>query len=200
MMADLTAAKGMSKAKRMRSLILFFAIILVPTAPASAQGLIDELRGGVAAQGFGGQGVDKEQGAAVNGEVVFRSPEFLSVLLAPRPIVGATIAVDSDATSQIYAGLDWRFDLTERFFINGGVGGALHNGETGPFDPAVDMDRGGHTVFLGCRALFRLSADAGVRVTRRINASVYWAHLSNAGLCDPNEGLDNLGVRLGLEF
>ncbi len=183
----------------MRILIIGLAFLAF-AAPAHADGLISELRGGVVAQGWGGQGVDKEQGAAVNGEIVFRSPDFLSVLLAPRPVVGATIAFDSDATSQIYAGLDWRFDLTDRFYVNGGVGGALHNGETAPFDPAIDTGRQGHTVFLGCRALFRLSADAGFRVTERLNASVYWAHLSNANLCTPNEGLDNLGLRLGWTF
>ncbi len=183
----------------MRILIIMFVMFGLATS-ACADGLVAELRGGVVAQGWGGQGVDKEQGAAVNGEVVFRSPDFLSVLLAPRPVVGATIAFDSDATSQIYAGLDWRFDLTDRVYVNGGVGGALHNGVTGPFDPAIDTGRQNHTVFLGCRALFRLSADAGFRVTERINASVYWAHLSNAGLCKPNEGLDNLGLRLGWAF
>ena len=183
----------------MRVLFLVFTVFVL-TTPARAEGLIDEVHAGIVAQGFGGQGVDKEQGAAVNGEFVFHSPDFLSPLLAPRPVVGATIAFDADATSQIYAGLDWRFDLTERFFVSGGVGGALHNGETDPFDPAIDTGRAGHTTFLGCRALFRLNANAGLRVTKRVSASVYWAHLSNAGLCDPNEGLDNLGLRLGLGF
>ncbi len=180
--------------------ILTVLAVLAFSAPAHSQGLVQELRGGIAAQGFGGQGVDKEQGAALNGEIVFRSPEFLSVILAPRPVLGATIAFDSDATSQIYAGLDWRFDLSERFFVTGGVGGAIHNGETSPFDPVIDTGRQGHTTFLGCRALFRLNANAGVRITERLNASLYWSHLSNANLCDTNEGLDNLGVRLGLEF
>ncbi len=183
----------------MRVLVaIFWAVILA--SPVCAEAYIEELRGGVAAQGFGGQGVDKEQGAALNGEIVLRSPDFLAAILAPRPVIGATIAFDSDATSQIYAGLDWRFDLRDRYFITGGVGGAIHNGETGPFNPVHDTGRGGHTVFLGCRALFRLNANAGVKLTQRLNASVYWAHLSNAGLCDPNEGLDNLGLRFGLEF
>jgi len=181
--------------------ILIIAVVaMFAFMPAHAESFISEIRGGVVAQGWGGQGVDKEQGAALNGEAVFVSPEFLSFILAPRPVIGATVAFDSDATSQIYAGLDWRFDLSERFFVTGGVGGALHNGETDPFDPAIDTGRQNHTVFLGCRALFRLSADVGFRVTDRLSASAYWAHLSNAGLCTPNEGLDNLGLRLGWRF
>lgn len=183
----------------MRILIIGLTLLGYVT-PAHADGLISELRGGIVAQGWGGQGADKEQGASFNGEIVFRSPDVLSVLLAPRPVVGATIAFDSDATSQIYAGLDWRFDLSDRFFVNGGVGGAVHNGETGPFDPMIDAARQNNTVFLGCRALFRLSADVGIRVNNRVNASIYWAHLSNAGLCSDNEGLDNLGARIAWAF
>ena len=183
----------------MRTLI-FLCLIAFAVAPARAGDVISEVRGGIVAQGWGGQAVDKEQGVGINGEIVFRSPDFLSVILAPRPVIGATIALDSDATSQIYAGLDWRFDLTERFYINGGVGGAIHNGETDPFDPVHDTGRKNHTVFLGCRTLFRLSGDVGYRVTDRLNASAYWAHLSNAGLCTDNEGLDTLGARLGWSF
>jgi lipid A 3-O-deacylase len=183
----------------MRAIVLI-VFIVIGAVPASAQSIVSELRGGVAAQGFGGQGVDKEQGAAINVESVFRSPRFLSILLAPRPVVGATIAFDSDATSQIYAGLDWRFDLTDRFFVNGGVGGAVHNGETDTFDPVIDAGRVNNTTFLGCRALFRLSADVGFQLTDDVSASAYWAHLSNAGLCTDNEGLDNLGVRIGWQF
>ena len=185
--------------KKVRVLIIS-AVAAFAASPVLAEGVVDEIRSGIAAQGFGGQGADKEQGAAFNAEIVFRSPGFLSVLLAPRPVIGGTAAFDSDATSQLYAGLDWRFDLTDRFYINGGVGGAIHNGETDSFDPVADADRAGNTVFLGCRGLFRLSADLGYRVTDRLNASVYWAHLSNAGLCDDNEGLDNLGVRIGWDF
>lgn len=179
----------------MRTLTIVLSVVAFATQ-ARAEGAISEVRGGIVAQGWGGQGADKEQGASVNGEIVFRSPDILSAVLAPRPVIGATIAFDSDATSQIYAGLDWRFDLSDRFYVNGGVGGAVHNGETGPFDQA----RQNSTVFLGCRALFRLSADVGFRITERVNASVYWAHLSNAGLCADNEGLDNLGARIGWAF
>ncbi len=175
-------------------------IAMLLAAPAQADGVISELRGGIAAQGFGGQGVDKEQGAAINLETVFRSPRFMSVLLSPRPVIGATVAFDSDATSQVYAGLDWRIDFTKRVYLNGGVGGAVHNGETDAFDPTIDTGRVNHTTFLGCRGLFRLSADLGYQLTERISASAYWAHLSNAGLCTDNEGLDNLGVRVGLSF
>lgn len=183
-------------------LVAIFIVVMVAqfTNPANAIVPIKEIRGGIIAQGCCGQGVEKEQGAAINLEAVFESPRFLSVLLSPRPVIGTTIAFDSDATSQIYAGLDWRFDLTDKIFITAGGGGAIHNGETDTFDPAVDQDRINNTVFLGCRALFRLSGDVGYQITERVSASLYYAHISNAGLCDNNEGLDHLGVRFGWKF
>lgn len=168
-------------------------------AQGQAQG-IDEARFGVTAQSVGGWSPDVEQGAGINLELLFISPEFLRAIGSPRPVIGANIATDSDATSQIYAGFEWKAHLARRFFVAGMVGGAIHNGETDPFDPAVDFGRINNTLFLGCRAIFRLSADVGYDISERISASVHWSHISNAGLCDENEGLDNLGLRIGYHF
>lgn len=161
---------------------------------------VEEIRGGVYAQGCCGFGSDKEQGVAINGEAVFSSPRFLSVLGSPRPIIGATVATDSDATSQAYAGLDWKIDLTSRWFVTGGIGAAIHNGETDRYDPVADADRVSHTVFYGCRVLFRVAGDVGYQLTDRLSASFHWNHISNAELCGNNEGLDQMGVRLGLKL
>jgi lipid A 3-O-deacylase len=167
---------------------------------AASANPIEELRGGVYAQGCCGFGSDKEQGMAFNGEAVFSSPRFLSVLGSPRPIVGATIASDSDATSQAYAGLDWKLDITSRWFVTAGVGATIHNGETDRYDGVADASRASNTVFYGCRVLFRLAGDVGYRVTDRLSASFHWNHISNAELCSNNEGLDQMGVRLGLSL
>lgn len=187
----------------MRALVHIAGFLLAASlffsAPAYAQG-IDEARIGVTAQGFGGWSPDLEQGAGVNLELLFESPRFLSVIGSPRPLIGANIAADSDATSQIYAGVEWKAYLAKRFFAAGMVGGAIHNGETDPFDPVADAGRINNTQFLGCRALLRLSADVGYDLAERVSASVHWSHISNAGLCDENEGLDNLGVRVGYRF
>ncbi|MEO1241563.1 MAG: acyloxyacyl hydrolase [Pseudomonadota bacterium] len=187
----------------MRALVhiagLLLAASLFFAAPAYAQ-RIDEARIGVTAQGFGGWSPDLEQGGGVNVELLFESPRFLSAIGSPRPLIGANIATDSDATSQIYAGVEWKAYLAKRFFAAGMVGGAIHNGETDPFDPVADAGRINNTQFLGCRALFRLSADIGYDFADRVSASIHWSHISNARLCDENEGLDNLGVRIGYRF
>ena len=178
-------------------LILFFFGAVMNSAAAAP---VDELRVGVVAQGAGPVAPSKEQGVGINLEALFRSPDFLAVVGSPRPHIGASIAADSEATSQIYAGLEWRAILANRFILAAAAGGAVHNGETARFDPILDASRRTNTQFLGCRALFRVGLDAGVRVTERLSLLAHWDHISNAGLCDENEGLDNAGLRLGLTF
>lgn len=162
---------------------------------AQAKNPIDELRLGVLAQSCCGYSPDNEQGVGVNLEVAFNSPEFLSVLGAPRPVIGGTIATDSDATNHAYAALEWRYDFS-RYFLSGHLGGAVHDGTLNDGgDPAR-----GDTIFFGCRVLFKIGANAGVQLTDRLSASVHWSHISNATLCRPNNGLDQLGFRIGLGF
>lgn len=160
---------------------------------------LDELRFGVLAHSCCGFGSSKEGGVALNGEAVFSSPRFLSVLAKPRPVIGASIATQEGATSQFYSGLEWRADIS-RWFVSAGLGVTVHDGETDRYDPVADAARVDDTIFFGCRALFRLAADAGYNLTERVSASVHWNHISNAGLCSDNEGLDHLGVRVGLSF
>jgi lipid A 3-O-deacylase len=147
-----------------------------------------------------GFGSSKEDGAAINAEALFSSPRILTVLGAPRPLIGATIATDSDATSQVYTGLEWKLELGSKWFVAVSPGFSIHNGETDMFDPIVDAGRVDETVFYGCRVLFRIAGDVGYRLTDRISASFHWNHISNAGLCTDNEGMDQIGARLGLRF
>ncbi|NNL88168.1 MAG: acyloxyacyl hydrolase [Marinicaulis sp.] len=178
---------------------LLFTLFAAFTSPAYAQGAIDEIRAGIFAQSCCGPGSNKEEGVALNGEVIFNSPRALTVLGSPRPVVGGTIATDGDATSLGYFGLEWKFDLAPKIFVAVGGGGAVHNGET-KFDPLVDAPRVNNTLFLGCRAAIRMAGDLGYRIAPRVSASLHWSHISNAGLCQVNEGLDHLGVRLGFDF
>lgn len=184
----------------LRSIVIGIAAALATASPAMAQGFVEGVRAGILAQGCCGPAQDKEQGIAINGEVVFSSPRILSVLLSPRPVVGLNVASDSDATNQLYAGFDWRFDLPARTFLSVGAGGVVHDGETDTYDPLVDSDRLTNTNFFGCRAQFRLSGDVGLRLTSRLDLMAHWSHMSNAGICGDNEGLDHLGVRVGLRF
>jgi lipid A 3-O-deacylase len=157
----------------------------------------DEIRAGVYAQGVGPLTRNKETGAAINAELLFKSPEALSFLLSPRLNLGASIATDRDATSQVYGGFVWQQTIAQRYFIAAGAGLAVHNAETDLelSDPDIAT-----TKYLGCRVLFRFSGDLGYMLTDRLSASIHYDHISNAGLCSPNEGLENSGFRLGYRF
>ena len=180
----------------LRAAISLISVLMVWTPVQASAQLFEAVRLGILAQSCCGQGQDKEEGVGINGEFVLKSPDFLEWALSPRPIIGATVATDGDATTSFYAGLDWQFEPSPKFFVSGGVGGAIHTGET-HYDPIADAPRMNDTLFLGCRALFRLHANIGYRVGERSDLMLSWSHLSNAGLCDVNEGLDHLGIRFG---
>lgn len=177
-----------------------FLSAAAPSEPAAARFSVDEMRGGVLAQDCCGGGSNKEEGVSINLEALFSSPRFLSVVGAPRPLIGASIATDGAATSQLYGGLEWKLEFSERFFVAGTFGATVHDGETDRFDPVADADRVRDTVFYGCRVLFRIGGDLGYEFTERVSASLHWNHISNAGLCEHNEGLDHLGLRMGYRF
>ncbi len=175
--------------------------VLTLVAPVSAQAqTFEEVRGGILAQSCCGQGSNKEGGVGLNAEIVLTSPDILSILGSPKPIFGATIATDGDATSQFYGAFEWDINLSPKFFFAAGAGGAVHTGETDDFDPIADAARVDDTLFLGCRVQFRIHGNLGYRLNERFNLLGTWSHMSNAGLCNENEGLDHLGLRLGYKF
>ncbi|WDI32860.1 acyloxyacyl hydrolase [Hyphococcus flavus] len=184
----------------MRLILVCLISSVFSVSGASAQGFVDEARVGLYAQSCCGFGSSKEDGVAINAELLFPSPRFLSVLGAPRPLIGGTLATDSGATDQVYTGLEWKLNVTPKWFVAVSPGITIHNGETDTFNPVTDAARAATTVFYGCRALFRIAGDVGYRLTDRLSASFHWNHISNAGLCTDNEGLDQIGARLGVSF
>ncbi len=180
----------------MRAFNMAFPATLLAAFSAAAAP-IDEIRAGILAQGFGVMSPDKEDGVGINGEILFNRIYTLRPIGAPRPHVGFSIATGDFATSQVYAGLTWEQNIGSRLFVDAGLGIAVHDGETEFSSPDPLL---GERNYLGCRALFRLSADLGYRLTERASMSLHAEHLSNAGLCSENEGLDNAGVRLGYKL
>ena len=154
-------------------------------------GIVSELCGGILAHDRGLFGSEKESGVDVNFEVLFTSPGPLRYILSPRPHVGASINTQGD-TSKVYAGLTWDFNLGP-VFIEGSFGGTLHDGETGR---QADRSR----KELGCPFNFREAFSIGVRVWRHHSVSLMVDHISNASLCDENEGMETLGLRYGYKY
>jgi len=167
--------------------------------PAHADsGWMDEVKLGVLAHDIRFLGNHVEPGADINVEVLFPSPAFLRVLWAPHPHLGLSINT-AGATDYGYIGLTWSgrpwhrlLALPEGLFVAGSLGGGLHDGHlnSGPPDRKL----------LGSRLLFRESVEAGYQLTRRMSLSVMLDHVSNAGLAAHNQGLTNVGVRIGVTF
>src|SRR5215217_3522685 len=108
--------------------------------PSQIQGpsLLSEFRFGFSAQDPWGP----ERGSGnATGELLFAKPftpaDLFASYFIPRPHVGGSVNF-AGQTSFAYAGLTWSFDITERVFVEGSLGGAVHNGSTDPFDGRVD--------------------------------------------------------------
>jgi lipid A 3-O-deacylase len=125
------------------------------------------------------------------------APE-LRWLLTPRPNIGFD-ANTSGYTSQVYFGLTWTADLfrgvlslRDAVFVAVGFGPAFNNGHT--------LTASGSRSAVGSNVLFHPSVEIGYMFTLRYSASLYFEHCSNARLAERNQGLDDLGIRLGMRF
>ncbi len=163
-----------------------------PPAPADrGDGFLSEVRLGGLAHDQGPFSSNKEDGFDVNLEVLVVSPELLDGIGSPRPHAGLTLNSSGD-TSQAYLGLSWEWDFWDGAFAGFSLGGAVHDGET----TNAPLDR----KELGCPVLFRQSIDVGYRLDMNNSLMAHLDHISNAKLCDTNEGLENVGIRYGYRF
>ena len=103
--------------------------------PAAAQlNIVDEVKAGILAHDVGFLGHHLEKGPDVNLEMLFTPPDLLAVIGSPRPHIGADINT-AGKTSDGYFGLTWGIMLIQSLFgagdgvfINGSLGGAVHDG------------------------------------------------------------------------
>lgn len=176
--------------KCMKRFVLALILVLVPVF-AVAQGPVSEVRGGLYSHDVDFISFNREEGVDLNAEVLFESPDILQVLWAPRPHVGASVNTAGD-TSFYYGGFTWEWDFLEDYFVDANFGGALHDGS----NLTDDSDRKS----MGSDVLFRLGAALGYRLDEHYNISLQFEHYSNAGTGAANEGLDNVGLRIGYRF
>jgi lipid A 3-O-deacylase len=155
---------------------------------------VDEVRLGVLAANLD-VGESENADMLINGEILFsrfsgpHGYPLHDFFLSPRPHIGFSVTPD-DGTNQVYAGLTWEFRLSNLLFVETSFGGTLHDGPSSASDPDS----------YGCSLLFRESASIGYEFTERLRLLLTVDHMSNAGLCDQNQGLTNAGVRLGYRW
>lgn len=189
-----------------KSLVVTTGVVLAASTPIalaaeltdSSSGIydipyIDEFRLG----GFYTNPDQAERGAAVQLEAVFSKfithdfgNTYVNAVLQPRIHIGGNINVTGD-TSIAYTGLTWQFPVYGPLFVEGTFGGGIHNGklDNAPRDRQQ----------LGCPILFRESASVGLGF-EKFSVMGTIEHLSNAGACSENDGLTNVGVRIGYKF
>lgn len=132
-----------------------------------------------------------EGGVDINAEIVFKKPSFKLWQGSVLPNLGVSVNSQGD-TSKAYGGLLWEFLFDSGFFVNSGVGLAVHNGQLESEDANKKQ--------LGSRVLFRIPIEIGFTIFERHRLSVMFDHMSNAYLANPNEGMDTIGVRYGFQF
>jgi lipid A 3-O-deacylase len=109
-----------------------------------------------------------------------------------HPTVGLTVATESDQVTNLYAGFTADLLQSGPVSLQGQLGLAVHDG---------DLDEGpGVRQALGCRVLAHLGIAVDWRINETWSAQLYADHMSNAKLCDDNDGYETTGVRLGYHF
>ena len=167
--------------------------------PAAAQlNIVDEVKTGILAHDVGFLGHHLEAGPDVNLEMLFTPPDVLALIGSPRPHIGADINT-AGKTSDGYFGLTWGIMLIQSLFgagdgvfINGSLGGAVHDGYLNSGPPNRKL--------LGTRVLFRESAELGYQLVPGISMSALLDHISNANIGHHNMGITSAGARLGFKF
>jgi lipid A 3-O-deacylase len=137
-----------------------------------------------------------EDSVSINVEVLFPT-KLDNILWSPQPVIGATLNTDDD-TSQIYGGLAWQYDFSHKFYTEIFLGGSIHDGEEDP-DTVRAGGREAHRAY-GCPLNFRESISFGWRMSTQYSLMATVSHMSNASLCDPNNGLTNAGIRVSRKF
>jgi hypothetical protein len=135
---------------------------------------------------------DVFSGTVINGEFLFRSPEFLATIGSPRPYIGFDAAIADDPVHFFYAGLNWDMSLADRLYLSASLGGSINTADN-LVNPTTYKA-------LGCRVLFHLGAGIGFDITPNLTVEAYTDHFSDANLCQKNNGAEATGVRVGYRF
>lgn len=143
----------------------------------------------------------RRENGSVDANFEVRTPKLLGPsgdawrnFLTPRIYGGATISF-SGFTSLGYAGFSWEVNVTERTFLDFGVGAAFHDGNTG-----TTRHPSANRAELGCSPLIHSGSSVGYRVTENWSVMASFEHVSNGGTCGRNQGLTNVGARVAYRF
>lgn len=147
-----------------------------------------------------------EGGAQIVAGVRTTALDELKALGRPRVHLLAGVNTSGE-TNYLATGLAWRFQLSERVYIQPGIGLAVHDGRVNlpsPDEPGLTpaerlkrLSDFQNKLDLGSRVLFEPELSIGWKATRRLSLELSWIHLSHGKLAgDYNPGLGDVGLRL----
>lgn len=165
-----------------------------PAEDVAQQNVVSELRAGVLAHDPDNlwSGFRRESGVDVSAEIVFYRPGLPILWGRLRPNLGVSVN-DRGDTSQAYAGALWELEGSSGLFFAAGLGASIHDGRL-ESRSRKDLKE------LGSRVLIRTAFDLGYSIRHRHRLMATFAHVSNANLAAPNQGLDTIGARYGFRF
>ena len=194
----------------MKRILAIGLVCVAGLLPAQAQdlldphplaGVVDELRIGLHAHDVHHAALpflvgewDTSRIEDVSFDVLFTSPDIdaLRWIGAPRPEIGATLNL-AGRDSMVHANLTWQLPVFDTpFYLEAALGAALHDGALTNADP-------GRKNF-GCRVNFYERWGVGAHISDNATATLTYEHTSNNGWCEANDGLSNVGLRLGWKF
>jgi lipid A 3-O-deacylase len=192
--------------KRTLALAVLATAATTPALTANAQ-LVEEARIGVMQHNIcviDCKNADKEDGPNIEGEIVFASPDFLSIILAPRPYIVGSYNTAGD-TNFGGVGLLWNWDFAQGWSLEPSLGYVLHDGANeSPFpqgDPRSDAFAR-ENVYFGSDDLFRTGLALNRDFGPNWGLQLQYEHLSHGQILGNgrNQGIDNLGVRAYWRF
>lgn len=181
-------------------LLLATAAAMAPAAHAG--GLLDEVWVGAAAHDYTDIGAGKESGTTDAWlEIDSGRPRLLRFMGAPR--LNLTAAFNSRGESNAAAaGFVWDHRLAGRLYGSLDLGFGLTDGVTNPPPGPAGIPVARRRLLLGSKALFREAVGLDWRLTQGWAIGLEVTHMSNGSLLTShyNEGINDLGLRLGYRF
>jgi|TARA_R110002073_G_scaffold6054_6_gene36504 lipid A 3-O-deacylase len=177
------------------------AALLAGTAQAEDRGM--EFRLGVTAHDLADH---IEDGPNVTAELLFGSPDFLSVIWSPRPYVYGSFNTNG-LTDFGSVGLAWNIPLTERLNLELKEGLSYNDG-------VVDIDQNAPPgdpnrirlattrALMGSHILFHTTLGLDYDINESWAIGAYYEHISHGQILASgrNQALDNAGIRLSYRF
>jgi lipid A 3-O-deacylase len=185
----------------MKAIFCAAALTALAAAPVHAQ-LVEEVRVAVVGHDL----VDHaEDGPQIGLEALFKSPDFLAPIGAPRPYVYASLSTQG-YTNLVATGLNWTGRFGDRWSIEGAFGISYNDGvddivNLAPNDP-VRIETARTRALLGSEWLFHSRLGADYALTEQWAIGAYYEHFSHGQILASgrNQALDEFGVRLGYRF